>query len=298
MQTLRVVMMMALASSLACGDAGSGTSETTAAPSTGEPGTGTTATTGATTDPTTGTSTDNTSGVTTGMTSGPTTGMTSGVTTGMTSEATTGEATSTTAATSTTEGSESSTTTSETTGGGEAQPCMTDKDCTLVESCCDCESLNPGETVPKCDLEECLQTQCSAIGLPTPTVECRLGRCTFKKETCNPFAITCDAPQPDCGPGSVPSVEDTNEGKCWTGNCVPAEVCDWVPDCSYCADAELVCVGKLQKGAYTVCEAKPFECSDVDNLDCVCGQQICDASPPHTVCSDAADGINCECPFC
>jgi hypothetical protein len=296
MQTIRVAMMMTLAALtsplVACG--GDGTGETTAsttAPST-ETGTSTTATTGGTTEPTTGTTTDNTSGVTTGVTSGPTTGVTTG-------ETTTGETTSTTAVGSTTEGSESSTTTSETTGGGEVLPCVTDKDCTLVESCCDCESLNPGETVPECGLPECVQTHCSAIGLPAPVVECRLGRCTFfKQDSCNPFGVNCDAPQPDCGPGSVASVKDTNEGKCWTGKCVPAEVCDWVPDCSYCEDAELVCVGKLQKGAYKVCEAKPFECSDVDNLDCSCGQQICDASPPHTVCHDSAEGIDCECPFC
>jgi hypothetical protein len=174
-------------------------------------------------------------------------------------------------------------------------PCVTDQDCTLVESCCDCESLNPGETVPECDVQACRQSQCNAIGLSTPAVECRLGRCMFKKEMCNPFGVTCDAPQPDCGPGSVPAV---NENSCWTGGCVPAEVCDWVPDCTYCDDPELVCVGKLQKGAYKVCEAKPFECSDVDNLDCTCGQQICDASPPHTVCHDSAEGIDCECPFC
>lgn len=281
----------------ACGDSGSSTTETTAtatatAPSTGETGTTTTATTGAT-EPTTGATTDNTTGVTSGVTSG----MTSGVTSGETS----GETATTTATTSATGGGESGTagtTTSETTGNGEVLPCVTDQDCTLVESCCDCESLNPGETVPECGLPECAATACGAVGLFAPVVECRFGRCMFAKQTCNPFGVTCEAAAPDCGPDAVPTVEDTNEGKCWTGNCVPAGVCDWVPDCSYCDDPELVCVGKLQKGAYKVCEAKPFECSDVDNLDCACGQQICDASPPHTVCHDAADDIACECPFC
>jgi hypothetical protein len=298
MQTVRRVMMMTLTALtsplLACGDAGSSTSETTAtAPSTGEPGTSTSATTGTNTD-STGVTSGDTSGVTTGMTGGPTTGMTTGMTTGES----TGETASTTAVTTTTGGSESGTTAGETTGGGEVSPCVTDQDCTLVENCCDCESLNPGETAPECGMRECRQTECSAIGLVKPAVECRLGRCMFKKDTCNPFGVSCDAPQPQCGPGSLPSVEETNQGKCWTGSCVPAEVCDWVPDCSYCDDPELVCVGKLQKGAYKVCEAKPFECSDEDNLDCTCGQQVCDASPPHTVCSDSPDGINCECPFC
>jgi len=275
---------------IACGDPGNGSTETTTnstVSSTGEPGT-TTVTTGASTDPTTtGATGENTTGVTTGMT----TGMTTGVTTGET--ATTGVTTSTSA----TEGGESGTT-SGTTGGGEVLPCVTDEDCTLAEGCCDCEALNPGETVPECGLPECFQTQCGAIGLNNPVVECRYGVCAFQKQSCNPLGVNCEMPAPECGQGALPTVEDTNEGKCWTGNCVPAETCDWVPDCTYCDIADTVCVGKLQKGAYHVCEAKPLDCGETDDIDCTCGQQICDASPPHTVCQDAADDIACECPFC
>jgi len=270
---------------IACGDSGSGTTETTTpstVSSTGEPGT-TTVTTGA--------STENTTGVTTGVTTGTTgeTTMTTGETT-----MTTGETTTTGVTTSTSAG----TTGGESTGGGEVLPCVTDEDCTLAEGCCDCEALNPGETVPECGLPECFQTECGAIGLNNPVVECRYGVCAFQKQSCNPLGVNCEMPAPECGQGALPTVEDTNEGKCWTGNCVPAETCDWVPDCTYCDIADTVCVGKLQKGAYHVCEAKPLDCGETDDIDCTCGQQICDASPPHTVCQDAADDIACECPFC
>ena len=286
MQPIRLVMttLMSLAIPvIGCGDSGPGTTATTTNTSTSEasePGTGTTASTGAGTDPTTtGASGENTTGVTTGMTTGVTTGMT-----------TTGETATSTSAT----GSESGSTG----GGGEVLPCVTDEDCMLAEGCCDCEPQNPGETVPRCDVPECFQTQCSAIGLFTPVVECRFGVCAFQKQACNPLGIQCQMPAPDCGPDALPTVEETNGGKCWTGNCVPAETCDWVPDCSYCDGPDTVCVGKLQKGAYLVCEAKPLDCGETDDIDCACGQQICDASPPHTVCQDAADDIACECPFC
>lgn len=290
-QPLRLVMMTLVGlvvPVIACGDSGSGTTATTtnaSASSTGEPGTGTTVTTGASVEPTT-----------TGATGETTTGVTTGMTTGMTTGAT-----STGATTGATEGGESGTTgggSVSTGGGGEVLPCVTDEDCTLAEGCCDCEALNPGETVPECGVPECFQTHCSAIGLFTPVVECRYGVCAFQKQTCNPLGVDCQMPAPECGPGALPTVEDTNGGKCWTGNCVPAETCDWVPDCSYCDIADTVCVGKLQKGAYHVCEARPLDCGETDDIDCTCGQQICDASPPHTVCQDAADDIACECPFC
>lgn len=288
----------------ACGDSGSatGTDTTTVSttapstgPSTSEPGTSEpgTSTTGTSTTVTSGASAEPTTGGT-GTTVDTSTGVT-GTTDGTGTTATTGEGTSSTSSTgepgtSTGEGTSS-------TGADELMPCVTDKDCALADDCCQCEALNPGESVTKCDVQECLVSTCTSIGLDNVGVECRLGRCMFTRQTCNPLSVDCDAPKPMCAPGDVPTVEDTNGGKCWTGACVPAEACDWVPDCSYCADDELVCVAKLQKGAYKVCEARPLDCPGGD-IDCGCGQQICDASPPHTICQDVNDGIGCECPFC
>lgn len=174
--------------------------------------------------------------------------------------------------------------------------CETADDCLLIDDCCRCEPIGPGEMPPKCDIQECFVNQCAPKGLEGAPLACRFGRCTFEKVVCNPVAVICKSLPPDCGPGDVPSVDEA--AACWTGQCVPAEACDWVPDCSYCDEEELVCVQKLQKGAFEVCEPKPIDCGDVDEIDCACGQQICDASPPHTKCADAIDGISCECEVC
>jgi hypothetical protein len=181
----------------------------------------------------------------------------------------------------------------DTTGGGEVMPCVTAKDCQLADGCCVCEPLNPGETAPPCDIPECIQTTCAAQNLLNAELECRWGVCAFAKLTCNPLGVVCKSLPPNCAPGDVPGVA----GDCWSGTCIPAKACDWVPDCSYCAAPDLVCVLKGQKGAYHVCEPRPLDCPPGE-IDCGCGQQICDASPPHTICNDATPGIECECPFC
>lgn len=284
-------------SSGACGDAGGGstTSETsngpTTAPSTSEPVTTGASSTTATTDTTTDAPTS--AGTSDATSAGPTTDATTAgpTTTTATTDATTGETPGATGSTG------PDTTSDGTTGGGEIVPCKTDADCTLADGCCECNPIGPGEQPVACDIQ-CLQSECAAHGLEGAAVECRFGRCTFADVPCNPLGVTCNSPEPDCPPGQVASVVDTNDGKCWTGACVFAEACDWVPDCSYCDSEALVCVGKLQKGAYHVCEAKPLDCGDSPNIDCECGAQICEASPPHTVCHDAADDIDCECPFC
>jgi len=134
------------------------------------------------------------------------------------------------------------------------------------------------------------------MGIADAKAVCRFGRCTFAKITCNPLGITCKAPEPDCPPPTVPSVMEDGNGKCWTGACVPAETCDWVPDCTYCGD-DLTCVTKLQKGAYTLCEPLPPSCDEAP-ATCACAETICESSPPHTVCHDLDDSLGCECPNC
>lgn len=174
--------------------------------------------------------------------------------------------------------------------------CEVDADCTLVDDCCSCEPVGPGEEVPTCGMPECLVTQCTAVGLSDVEVACRFGRCTFIKVDCNPIAVLCKSLPPECPAGQVPSVDVV--AQCWTGSCVPAEACDWVPDCSYCDDDESICVTKLQKGSYTVCAPKPVDCGDLEDIDCRCGAQVCAASPPHTLCHDVSDDIACECELC
>lgn len=182
------------------------------------------------------------------------------------------------------------------TGSEPVVPCVQDEDCTLVDDCCSCEPIGPGEEAPACDLPECFVTQCQPKGLGGAELACRFGRCTFVKVDCNPVNVICKSEPPDCTGTEVPSVDV--DAACWTGQCVPAEACDWVPDCSHCDEDELICVTKLQKGSFAVCEPKPVDCGDSDNIDCTCGQQVCDASPPHTICMDLPDDIACECPVC
>ena len=285
-QTLSLVGTMALLG--ACGGSGGGstgemtTVTTTTGASTGATGTTAVTGTGSTGEPTT--SVGQTEG--TGATTSPVTTLETSAASETSSTGSTGGTTAGTTA-GTSEGSSS---------GGQVEPgspCESAKDCQLGDGCCVCEALNPGETLPECGIPECLQTTCAAQNLEKVPLECRYGVCAFEKQTCNPLGVLCKSLPPDCAPGDVPGVA----GDCWSGSCVPAKACDWVPDCSYCDAPDLVCVFKAQKGAYHVCEARPLDCGPGD-IDCGCGKQICDASPPHTVCGDDGPGIICECPFC
>lgn len=263
-----------------------------------------------TTDPTGQASTGSTSGSTGpgstgGSTEGPTSGATMGGSTGpatteaATTEAATGSGTTGSESTgSTSEASASSGTAAETTGGPVEAACEQDSDCQLHTDCCTCDVIAKGEQPAICPIMECLIDTCSTLDVADAKPVCRFGRCTFTKISCNPVGVTCKALPPTCSPGHLPTLND--QGDCWSGQCAPIEACDWAPNCESCADKEdpLVCVFKAQKGAYHVCEPKPVGCGDQAEIDCACGQEICDASPPHTVCSDHNPGITCECPFC
>lgn len=279
----------------ACGDSGGNTSATTSGPGT----TGTTAgTTGTGTSATTA-GTDETVTSTMGQTGGETTAATGETTAGTTGPATGGETTaSTPATTGETTGETSGTTSSETTGGPVGATCEQDSDCMILSDCCTCDVIAKDEQPPICPIMECLIDTCATLDVGKSKPVCRFGRCTFSKVHCNPVGVLCDLAPPNCPAGQLPSV--TEDGTCFTGQCAPTEACDWSPDCDHCVDKEdpLVCVLKLQKGPFHVCEPKPADCGDVPDIDCACGQQICDMSPPHTECSDQNPGIACECPFC
>jgi hypothetical protein len=282
---------------IGCGDSGSATSATTSGPGTTgtTPGTtgGEATGTGSTTDePVTSTGTGGQTGGETTTTTGETTaGTTTGgeTTAGTTGGETTGGETT---------GGETTGTTGETTGGDPVGGlCQQDSDCEILSDCCTCDVIAKGDTPPACPIMECLVDTCSTLDVGKSKPVCRFGRCSFSKVHCNPVGVLCDAAPPDCPAGQLPSV--TEDGTCYTGQCAPTEACDWAPDCASCIDKEdpLVCVFKLQKGAFHVCEPKPADCGPGD-IDCGCGAQICEMSPPHTICADQNPGIACECPFC
>lgn len=291
----------ALGGVLACGDSTATTSATT---STSDA----TTATGTATDTTTTTTTATTEAVTTTATMGGTTTTTATTTTDATTETTTTttgvtsvttDATETTAVTTetTSDTTTGETTETSTTGEPVGATCEQDSDCQLFTDCCTCDVLANDESPPPCGLPECFVPVCETLDIGAGTPVCRFGRCTFEKVTCNPIGVTCKSQPPDCPQGQLPSVQ----GDCWSGQCTPVEACDWVPDCGACKldiFDPLVCVFKAQKGAYHVCEPKPVGCGDEPEIDCDCGSEICDASPPHTVCSDQVPGIICECPNC
>lgn len=290
----------ALTLALACGDSG-GTSTGSASGDATAGSTGQTTGSGGQTAGSTGDSSGATMGGTSGPgTSGPGTsgpGTSGPGTTGMTTEpATSGP--DTTGGMGSTGGSTGMT--SDTTGGGPGDAtCQTDADCSLFTSCCDCDVLADGETQPACPIMECLVDVCSTYDLKDSKPVCKFGRCTFSKISCNPAGVICKSLPPTCGPGTLPTLNQN--GDCWSGQCAPVEACDWAPDCASCATDKqdpLVCVFKAQKGAYHVCEPKPAACGDMAEIDCGCGAEICEKSPPHTVCQDNVPGITCECPFC
>lgn len=297
----------------ACGDTTATTTATTVAT---DPGTGNTGT--ETTPGTTGTTDTETTGPTTGLTTSTSTSTTmapmttvepttesSATTTGVTASTTenaTTETTETTSAVTTETSGETTDTSGETTEPGTTgdpvgSTCEQDSDCQIYTDCCTCDVLAVGEQPPPCGVPECFVDVCSTLDIGVNAPVCRFGRCTFDKVTCNPTSIICDAAPPNCPLGQLPSVK----GDCWSGQCTPVEACDWAPDCAACQTDPtdpLVCVFKAQKGAYHVCEPKPVDCGDAPEIDCECGAEICEASPPHTVCGDSNPGIVCECPFC
>lgn len=274
---------------LGCGDS-SGTSATTAATSQGSSSGATSGATSGSTGP--GTSDGTSEPVTSGATMGGSTGSSATTGPGSTGGETTGGASSGDTASTSGGGS------SGTTGGADVVPCTDDSDCSLVTNCCYCDVIAAGEVPADCPVMECLIDTCSTYDLKDSKPVCRFGRCTFSKINCNPNGVICKSLPPTCGPGTLPTINAN--GDCWSGQCAPIEACNWAPDCASCVDKEdpLVCVFKAQKGAYHVCEPKPVDCGDMQDIDCGCGQQICDASPPHTVCHDNNPDITCECPNC
>lgn len=244
------------------GDSGAGTSAvTTADPSTASDSD----TEGQTTDPT-GVSTDTDSG---GSTSGDSDGSSGGSSGGS------GDS-------------------SGTSGGATEPECTVDDDCMLVDDCCSCDAIPVGDPQPKCDMLECLVPTCQSLGLGVPAVQCNFGTCEVEEVSCNPLAVSCDAPPPKCPDGQVPRVMDG----CW-GTCIPVEFCDVVPGCEDCQEHEACVEAVTQLGPSFSCVPIAPECDGVPSCDCL--GEACEA--PFDVCADGIEPksgseISCSCPAC
>lgn len=225
---------------------------------------------------------------TTGDTTGDTTASpTAGPTTGTpgtpgTSDPTT---TATTAPpTTTTTGETTTTTTGE---PGETQ-CQVDADCFLHADCCTCEGLPIGVDHDVCD-GECDQSRCEALGIDRAV--CRVGVCETERLSCGTNEIVCDAPPPACPPDHLPETTP----QCWTGECVPANLCDIITDCAACPP-HMMCVQNVSFVPHHLrCEPIPPACDGVPDCDCA-GELVC--TEPFSICSTDGPIISCECIKC
>lgn len=288
---MRLTFPLALALLLpACGDNGGGsTSNTpTSNPSSTDPGTGsgstapTTGTASSTGDPVTTTGASATGSGTSSSTDPATGSTTIPVDPSSTGEPATG---------STSDASSSSSGSSEDTGATPGGDCVTDKDCALHNDCCDCFGIKAGDPDPICK-KGCDKKTCDVLGIDQAV--CRFGVCGTERVNCDASKILCDALPPQCPPGQVPGV--SQNGSCWTGQCVPALSCNVVPDCSACPD-DSMCVQKVAKPmSLPTCEPIPLDCEG--KVDCKCaGTFVCTGN--FNICNELGDNdLSCGCPQC
>jgi hypothetical protein len=232
---------------------------------------------GATTDSDSGTATDNSTDSGTDATSAAATDSDSDGTT----------ATTTTGSTTVVESTGPETTGS--TGGGDAD-CSVDADCELFSDCCSCQAAPAGEVPAQCDLL-CDTPRCEALGIAAAT--CRFGVCVTARVNCDGSTVECADAPPECPAGLVAQVSE--KGECWTGECVRGIHCASVPSCDACPDAGWSCVTNLDFVPSYRCEPIPAACEGAPTCDCA-GDLFCDDI--YNLCSEAADGIHCECPDC
>lgn len=177
------------------------------------------------------------------------------------------------------------------TGGSLGLTCTSNDDCVLFDDCCSCTAHHVDDPMDGCPVD-CEVSACEAAGLPQHPVECRFGTCQLADIDCNDDLVVCDENPPDCPEGALPSAA----AGCWTGQCVPPQACDVVPDCSWCADDETCVQQATQIGLWSSCE--PIDPSCDGSPSCACmGDAIC--QNPYE-CSEAVGSgeIGCVCPVC
>lgn len=175
------------------------------------------------------------------------------------------------------------------TGGGDAE-CSVDLDCELFSDCCSCQGAPAGEVPAQCDLL-CDTPRCEALGIAGAT--CRFGVCITDRINCDASTVECADAPPECPVGLVAQV--TEKGDCWTGECVRGIHCNVVPSCVACPESGWSCVTNVDFVSSYRCEPIPAACEDAPTCGCA-GDLYCD--DVYSVCSEAGDGIHCECPDC
>ncbi len=179
------------------------------------------------------------------------------------------------------------------TGGAAPPVCEDPRDCIVIDDCCTCAAVHPVEPVPACPEKECDQSMCDALGLPEDLgLACEDGACGWEPRSCSDGLVSCASVPPRCSEGTLPEV--TEDGMCWTGDCIPLAACDGVPDCTWCTDTEVCVTTETQAGPTYTCEPIPEDCMRVP--DCACLPR--DLCPKGFTCSDTDTGPTCTCPNC
>jgi len=170
-------------------------------------------------------------------------------------------------------------------GGGPEPECSSDADCRLFSDCCSCSAYpSTGEAPEECPAD-CDQNRCERYGIDQAL--CFAGSCIVAtSHECSPLAAMCDSLPPECPDGSLPSV---GANRCWTGDCVPADLCGSRPDCSSCGKDEVCFRGFNDAfGAPYYCMPRPVSCDG--QATCDCARQLCEGFGFFN-CDDADDGL-------
>ena len=176
--------------------------------------------------------------------------------------------------------------------GGAAGPCTTADDCKLVNNCCDCLAIPKSQKDPACGMQTCFAPACEPLGIEPKDVTCFGGACTLGAN-CDTSTVSCEITPPVCGPGQVPSVDQS--GTCY-GPCIDATQCASIPSCADCDGPNQQCISM---DAFTMtkrCITVPPKCENDRTCACL-GPIVC--IDPFNACSDNKPGeISCGCPAC
>jgi hypothetical protein len=168
---------------------------------------------------------------------------------------------------------------------------VSDEDCVLVNDCCTCDAALAVDAPGMCEMA-CDQPLCDEFAIDAAI--CVAGLCVPEKAGCDESQITCDALTPMCPPNYVPGV--TEDGTCWTGGCVPINLCDVAPSCASCDEFEgwFCATDVTQLGLKPHCEPIPPGCEG--EVTCACAGAFC--VEPFDTCGDELEGLSCTCPVC
>lgn len=175
--------------------------------------------------------------------------------------------------------------------GDPSSSCEAPDDCVVVDDCCTCGAVLAGAEAPACDVLECDTTMCESYGV-TPVPQCEQDSCELAPLSCSRSDALCDAEPPECPLGQAAPLDP--QSGCWTGGCVPAELCDVVDDCADCP-ADEACIGFIAHIPSYQCTPIPEACNGAASCECL--GTLC-VSPFDSCGPSDNGGLSCGCDVC